>query len=121
MKSRNNIANFPCVCDSDFSSDYVLKANHVPVIHPDKCPHERAPEAFDTLKKAESELLDEKRREELDAMIKQARTMLLKEHSLPLNTTDDDPKLQSLIPPFKQQLRAKSKEVLIDEEVRRRK
>ena len=23
-----------------------------PVIHPDKCPHERAPEAFDVLKKA---------------------------------------------------------------------
>ena len=23
-----------------------------PVIHPDKCPHERAPEAFDILKKA---------------------------------------------------------------------
>ncbi|TFK33240.1 hypothetical protein BDQ12DRAFT_769070 [Crucibulum laeve] len=90
-------------------------------IHPDKCPHARAPEAFDILKKAESELSDEKKREELDAVINQARALVLKGLNLPITTLDSDPKLKSLQPPFKVQLRIQSKELLIDEEVRRRK
>ncbi|ETW83209.1 hypothetical protein HETIRDRAFT_439694 [Heterobasidion irregulare TC 32-1] len=90
-------------------------------IHPDKTPHARAPEAFDILKKAESELSDTAKREELDATITQARSVLLKALSLPTNTPDDHPKLKGLEPTFKVQLRIKSKELLIDEEVRRRK
>ncbi|KAI0065316.1 DnaJ-domain-containing protein [Artomyces pyxidatus] len=90
-------------------------------IHPDKTPHPRAPEAFDILKKAESELSDATKREEYDAAITQARTLLLKGLSLPPTTPDDHPKLKGLNPPFKQQLREKSKELLIEEEVRRRK
>ena len=62
-----------------------------------------------------------KKREELDAVIKQARIILLKSLNLPTTLEDDDVKLQDVIPPFKEQLRAKSKEMLIDEEVRRRK
>ncbi|KAI0044039.1 DnaJ-domain-containing protein [Auriscalpium vulgare] len=89
-------------------------------IHPDKTPHPRAPEAFDILKKAENELSDAAKREELDAAIKQARTLLLKDLTLPPTTPDDSPKLKDLRPPFKQQLRAKSRELLIEEEVRRR-
>ncbi|KAH9935243.1 DnaJ domain-containing protein [Amylocystis lapponica] len=83
-------------------------------IHPDKAPHARAPEAFDLLKKAESELSDKAKREELDAIIFQARHMLLKTLALPTSTQDSDPRLKQLV-------RAKSKELLIDEEVRRRK
>ncbi|KAL1949478.1 hypothetical protein VTO73DRAFT_8359 [Trametes versicolor] len=90
-------------------------------IHPDKTSHARAPEAFDLLKKAESELSDKQKREELDAVIHQARAILLKALTLPLNTRDDDPRLKSLTPPWKQQLLTKAKEMLIDEEVRRRK
>ncbi|EPQ54218.1 DnaJ-domain-containing protein [Gloeophyllum trabeum ATCC 11539] len=90
-------------------------------IHPDKTPHVRAPDAFDILKKAESDLSDAKVREELDAVIKQARLLVLKSHGLPSATTDDDPKLKDLQPPFKVQLREKSKDLLIEEEVRRRK
>ncbi|EIM91069.1 DnaJ-domain-containing protein [Stereum hirsutum FP-91666 SS1] len=90
-------------------------------IHPDKTPHARAPEAFDILKKAESELSDPAKREELDATISQARIQLLKSLSLPPSTTDDDPKLKDLKPPYKAQLRAKSKDMLIEEELRRRK
>ncbi|KAA1467644.1 DnaJ-domain-containing protein [Dentipellis sp. KUC8613] len=90
-------------------------------IHPDKTPHPRAPEAFDLLKKAEAELTESTKREELDATITQARGVLLKGLGLPLSTTDDNAKLKGLTPPFKEQLRAKSKELLIDEEVRRRK
>ena len=39
---------------------------------------------------------------------------------MPTSTPDDHPRLKGLIPPFKAQLRAKSKELLIEEEVRRR-
>jgi len=90
-------------------------------IHPDKCPHERAPEAFDILKKAESELSDKDKREELDAVINQARLLVLKALQLPTSTTDSDPNLYGLDPSFKVRLRAQSKQLLIDEEVRRRK
>ncbi|KIM39946.1 hypothetical protein M413DRAFT_188134 [Hebeloma cylindrosporum] len=90
-------------------------------IHPDKCSHARAPEAFDILKKAESELSDKAQREELDAIINQARCALLKSLNLPTSTTPGDPKLQGLEPSFKVRLRAQSKSLLIDEEVRRRK
>ncbi|KAK0204846.1 hypothetical protein DFS33DRAFT_702213 [Desarmillaria ectypa] len=90
-------------------------------IHPDKCSHQRAPEAFDILKKAESELSDKAKREELDAIIKQARILALKALSLPASTPDSDPNLKSLNPSFKVRIRARSKELLIDEEVRRRK
>ncbi|KAF9560483.1 DnaJ-domain-containing protein [Agrocybe pediades] len=90
-------------------------------IHPDKCSHERAPEAFDILKKAESELSEEAKREELDAVINQARIVVLKSLNLPPNTPVTDPKLQGLQPAFKQRLRAESKQLLISEELRRRK
>ncbi|KAL0574991.1 DnaJ subfamily C member 8 [Marasmius crinis-equi] len=90
-------------------------------IHPDKTPHERAPEAFDLLKKAETDLSDKTKREELDAVINQARIMVLKALSLPSSTPPDDAELKNLEPPFKARLRAQSKELLIDEELRRRK
>ncbi|PFH52928.1 hypothetical protein AMATHDRAFT_138681 [Amanita thiersii Skay4041] len=90
-------------------------------IHPDKCPHARAPEAFDLLKKAESELSDKAKREELDAVINQARILVLKSLQLPTSTPDGDPKLKNLDLPFKARLRTQSKELLIEEELRRRK
>ncbi|KAL1663807.1 hypothetical protein GGF50DRAFT_102582 [Schizophyllum commune] len=90
-------------------------------IHPDKAKHPKAPEAFDILKKAEGELSDEKRRDDLDATIRQARIVVLKFLSLPTNTPDNDPALTSLNPSFSARLRAQAKEMLIDEEVRRRK
>ncbi|KIY43986.1 DnaJ-domain-containing protein [Fistulina hepatica ATCC 64428] len=91
-------------------------------IHPDKCPHPRAPEAFDIVKKAESELSDKAKREELDAVIHQARLSVLKSLELPPSTTDSDPQLRLVRdPPFKVRLRAESKEMLIEEELRRRK
>jgi len=90
------------------------------VIHPDKTHHPRAPEAFDLLKKSESDLSDPGKREELDAVIKEARTQLLRSLSLPTNISDDDHRLKDLDPPFKTQLRQTSKTVLIEEEVRRR-
>lgn len=72
-------------------------------------------------RQAESELSDKAKRDELDAVIHQARAVLLKSHNLPPNTPDDDPRVKALTPPWKQQFLAKAKEMLIDEEVRRRK
>jgi DnaJ family protein C protein 8 len=60
------------------------------------------------------------KREDLDAAINQARLTLLKGMSLPSSTPDNHPRLKGLTPPFKTQLRQKSKELLIEEEVRRR-
>jgi DnaJ family protein C protein 8 len=69
---------------------------------------------------------------ELDATIASARSTLLRSLSLPPNLTDDDPRIknlasdptmvaQGLTTPWKLMLREKVKEVLIDEELRRRK
>ncbi|KIJ13457.1 hypothetical protein PAXINDRAFT_100703 [Paxillus involutus ATCC 200175] len=101
-------------------------------IHPDKTPHPRASDAFDILKKAEAELSETTKRVELDATIASARSTLLRSLSLPPNLTDDDPRIknlasdptmvaQGLTTPWKLMLREKVKEVLIDEELRRRK
>ena len=90
-------------------------------IHPDKCPHPRAPDAFDLAKKAEQELSDENKREELDSLINRARSDLLKSHGIPSNAAKDDLRVLSLFPPFKLQLRGRVKDMLIEEELRRRK
>ncbi|CAK5268469.1 unnamed protein product [Mycena citricolor] len=91
------------------------------IIHPDKTPHPRAPEAFDILKKAESELSEETKRENLDAVILQAKNLILKDLSLPVSTLSTDYALRGLEPSFKTRLRQKSKDLLIEEELRRRK
>jgi DnaJ family protein C protein 8 len=85
------------------------------LIHPDKTSNPRAPDAFDRLKKAQTELSDEKHRERLDEAIADARMLLIREKKW----TIDNPELQSTS--FKAEWREKTKEVLIDNEVRRRK
>jgi len=112
----------PNVDEQATAEEVKKKYRHLSLfIHPDKCSHARAPEAFDILKKAESELSDTAKREELDAVINQARIIVLRSLNLPSSTPSSDPKLQDLDPPFKVRLRAQSKQMLIDEEVRRRK
>ena len=51
----------------------------------------------------------------------QARNEILKTQNLPTTLEDSDPRIKSLTPPLRQQVRARAKELLIDEEVRRRK
>jgi len=92
-------------------------------IHPDKTPHPRAPDAFDQLKKAESDLSTPEKRDELDAVISAARVHVLKLHSLPPSITDpDDERIvdKGLKPGFREQVRARTREMLIEEELRRR-
>jgi DnaJ family protein C protein 8 len=70
---------------------------------------------------AESELSDEAKRENMDAVIAQSRSLILKSLSLPLTTPMTDPALRRLEPSFKARMRAQTKELLIEEELRRRK
>jgi DnaJ family protein C protein 8 len=85
------------------------------LIHPDKTKNPRAPDAFDRLNKAQVELMDEKQRERLDEAIADARMLLIRERKW----TVDSPELKS--EDFKKDWREKSREVLIDGELRRRK
>ncbi|CCO30816.1 J domain-containing protein spf31 [Rhizoctonia solani AG-1 IB] len=85
-------------------------------IHPDKATHPRATDAFDLLKKAEADLMDQTKRDELDAVMLEARAQTLKANSLPTGINDTDSRVLALVPSFKEQIRARAKDILIDEE-----
>jgi DnaJ family protein C protein 8 len=74
----------PGVPESDIKKVYRAKSL---LIHPDKTKNELAPDAFDRLKKAQTVLLDEKLRAELDENIADARMLLMREKKL---TADDE-------------------------------
>lgn len=84
------------------------------LIHPDKTRNPRAPEAFDRLKKAQTELMDEKHRAALDEAIADARMLLLRENKW----TVDSEELKT--ERFARMWREKTKFVLIENEHRRR-
>jgi DnaJ homolog subfamily C member 8 len=102
----------PGVPESDIKITYRKKSL---LIHPDKTSNPRAPDAFDRLKKAQTELMDEKHRERLDSSIADARMLLIRERKW----TVDNPELQN--DEFKKAWREKTKQVLVDDELRRRK
>jgi DnaJ family protein C protein 8 len=84
------------------------------MIHPDKTKNPLAPDAFDRLKKAQTELMDEKHRQRLDEAISDARLILIREHKW----TVDSEELKT--PEFAKMWREKAKMVLIDNEHRLR-
>lgn len=102
----------PGVPESDIKLVYRKKSL---LIHPDKTSNPQAPDAFDRLKKAQTDLMDEKARTRLDEAIADARMLLLRERKW----TVDHPDLQTAA--FRRDWRDKSREVLIDNELRRRK
>jgi DnaJ homolog subfamily C member 8 len=85
------------------------------LIHPDKTKNVRASDAFDRLKKAEAELMDDKKRASLDNLIAAARKALIKEQKYDENS--DYIKSDA----FWGEVRIKTKQFLIDDELRRRK
>jgi DnaJ homolog subfamily C member 8 len=85
------------------------------LIHPDKTKNPRASDAFDRLKKAEAELMDDKKRESLDNLIAAARKAVIFEQKLDQNS--DYIKSDE----FWGVVRQKTKQFLIDDELRRRK
>ena len=101
----------PGVPESDIKITYRKKSL---LIHPDKTKNPQAPDAFDRLKKAQTELMDEKHRERLDEAIADARMLLIRENKW----TVDSPELKT--DDFARQWRVKTREVLIDNEHRRR-
>ncbi|KAL3471111.1 hypothetical protein BJX99DRAFT_250666 [Aspergillus californicus] len=93
------------------ASDFTKKSL---LIHPDKTKNPAAPDAFDRLKKAQSALMEEKQRTYLDECIADARRLLIREHKYTL----DSPELKT--EEFKKEWRAKTVNVLLEEEARRR-
>jgi len=86
------------------------------LIHPDKTRNPLAPEAFDRLAKAQAELMDDKRREQLDESIADARMLLIRERKLTIDSEEvKDPDEE-----FLAAWREKTKQVLVDDELRRR-
>ncbi|CAD6448659.1 06c566a7-2c53-4101-abc1-ff69de2f4ba6 [Sclerotinia trifoliorum] len=69
----------PGVGESDIKKCYRVKSL---LIHPDKTRNPLAPDAFDRLKKAQIELMDEKHRERLDESIADARMLVMREKGL---------------------------------------
>ena len=101
----------PGVPESDIKITYRKKSL---LIHPDKTKNPQAPDAFDRLKKAQTELMDEKHRERLDEAIADARMLLIRENKW----TVDSPELKT--DSFAKQWRDKTREVLIENEMRRK-
>ncbi|KAH7328327.1 hypothetical protein B0I35DRAFT_417175 [Stachybotrys elegans] len=101
----------PGVPESDIKMTYRKKSL---LIHPDKTSNPRAPDAFDRLKKAQTELMDEKHRARLDESIADARMLLIRDHKW----TVDSEELKT--DAFAKMWREKTKEVLIEDEHRRR-
>ncbi|TRX96826.1 hypothetical protein FHL15_002132 [Xylaria flabelliformis] len=101
----------PGVPESDIKITYRKKSL---LIHPDKTKNPLAPDAFDRLKKAQTELMDEKHRERLDEAIADARMLLIRENKW----TVDSPELKT--DSFAKKWRDKTREVLIENELRRK-
>src|ERR1700734_2886685 len=93
----------PGVPESDIKKTYRSKSL---LIHPDKTKNPQAPDAFDRLKKAIDELMDEKHRERLDEAIADARMLLIRENKW----TVDSPEVKTEA--FAKDWREKTKFVL---------
>ena len=104
----------PGVPESDIKLAYRKKSL---LIHPDKTSNPSAPTAFDKLKKAQTELMDEKARARLDECIADARMLLMRERKL----TVDSEEIKNMDREMKEAWRRKTVEVLVDNEHRRRK
>ncbi|PHZ09094.1 uncharacterized protein RHIMIDRAFT_207037 [Rhizopus microsporus ATCC 52813] len=88
------------------------------MIHPDKVDHERAQDAFDLLKKAESELTDESRLKLLLTVIEEARVEVLRENGHKVKTEIQYPYLQT--EQGRTKVKDKIKQILFEMELRKR-
>ncbi|KAH9626069.1 hypothetical protein KSS87_011376 [Heliosperma pusillum] len=101
------------------------------MVHPDKCKHPQAKEAFGALAKAQQQLLDQQERDYVLSQVKSAKEELLSVRKKKLKK-DTASKMKSLVDEkydqfheqseeFKQQLKLKVREILTEQEWRRRK
>ncbi|KAL5709077.1 hypothetical protein ACHQM5_019803 [Ranunculus cassubicifolius] len=102
------------------------------LVHPDKCKHEKAKEAFGALAKAQQLLLDPQEREYLLSQVNAARDelrskrkkMLKKDNASKLKSQVDEGKYEQQYEKsdeYQQQLKLKVRELLTEHEWRRRK
>ncbi|KAG0242336.1 hypothetical protein B0O80DRAFT_494097 [Mortierella sp. GBAus27b] len=87
------------------------------MIHPDKVSHPKARDAFDLLKKAETDLMDPGKRAFLNSVIDEAKFEVKK--AQPLTMAPTDPFFTS--PVYKSLVKQKTKDLLIETELRKRK
>jgi DnaJ family protein C protein 8 len=80
----------------------------------------RAESAFSLLKQASTHLLDGEKRRNLDETVMAARVICLKELGLPSNTPADDERLRDVVPSIEERVRKGTKEIMIDDELRKR-
>lgn len=107
----------PTVTDDEIHKIYRKKSL---MIHPDRYHAPRGPEAFDLLKKAQTELLTAEKRKLIDKTLADARMLILRSLNLPPETPDTHDKVRFLLPPLRERMKQKAKEILIDDELRRR-
>ncbi|GAA5936097.1 uncharacterized protein JCM15063_002709 [Sporobolomyces koalae] len=110
------------VTDQDIQRAYRKKSL---LIHPDKLKHPRGIEAFDLLKKAQTELADPTKRGPLDDTLRDARMLVLREIGLKADVPNDHEKIKSSFgkepgDSLKERVKKKAKEIMIDDELRRR-
>ncbi|AYO41362.1 J domain-containing protein spf31 [Malassezia restricta CBS 7877] len=101
------------------------------LIHPDKMTEDqaRAEEAFDLLKKSLDHLLDENRRKALDETVTSARCLALRELGLPMTLTNEEIELEKvpggrldqIAPSFEDRIKIYVKDIVLDEELKKRK
>lgn len=84
------------------------------LVHPDKCKHPRAQEAFAALSKANTELQDEARRAYLTSLADDARAAVMKERKL----REGDEELTA--PDFMPAVRKQVRRIIAENELRRR-
>ncbi|KAK9893611.1 chaperone regulator [Cystobasidium minutum MCA 4210] len=107
----------PTVTDDEIHKTYRKKSL---MIHPDRYHAPRGPEAFDLLKKAQTDLLNAEKRKLIDKTLADARMLILRSLNLPPETPDTHDKVRFLLPPMRERVKQKAKEILIDDELRRR-
>ncbi|GAA5838972.1 hypothetical protein JCM3766R1_004545 [Sporobolomyces carnicolor] len=113
------------ITDKDIQRSYRSRSLK---IHPDKLKHPRGIEAFDLLKKAQVELSDPTKRGPLDDTLRDARMLCLREIGLKPDAPNDHEKIKAAFAKdgltaeegLKDRVKKKAKEIMIDEELRRR-
>ncbi|KAJ2803541.1 DnaJ sub C member 8 [Coemansia guatemalensis] len=91
------------------------------LIHPDKTAHEQARNAFEKLKKAEAELMDDEKRKSIQAMLSEARRELRAEWQKDVTEgRRSSDQVSEDSPEFEKAVMAKYRAIMIDIEWRRR-